>query len=164
MIANDIKRLSFTISKGNKPNVKDKEALNCVIDYVNKEKERCRNNYSLFAKLYITSFKDEINRREGNYQLIADSLRMVLARPLESIFNDFHQEMNEVEFSKRAKILGLSDKHPILRTDKENESDRKIISNNVNDLSNAMNHFNIDSVRDRVNIVLETLIEDYGNK
>lgn len=35
-----INRLAYTISKGNKPNASDMEALNDIIDHVNKENEK----------------------------------------------------------------------------------------------------------------------------
>jgi len=139
----------------------DLKALNGIIKYVNKEKERELNNYHLFAKLYISAFTKEIYRTKGNYQLISDSLRMTLKRPLEGIYDDFHQQMNETEFESISKVLGLSDKHPVLRTDQENESDEKIIKDNAKDLTHALSHYNKEDVYDRLNKVIINLIEDY---
>ena len=143
-------------------NSDDLEALNGIIEYVNKEKERQLNNYHLFAKLYISSYTKEIYKTKGNYQLIADSLRMTLKRPLESIYDDFHQQINETEFENISKVLGLSDKHPILRTDQENENDEKIIKENAEDLTKALTHYNKEDVYNRLNSLLTNLIEDYG--
>ncbi len=162
MVSKDIDRLKYTFSKGNKINQNDIKALNGIIEYVNLEKERQLNNYQLFAKLYISAFTNEIYKTKGNYQLIADSLRMTLKKPLEGIYNDFHQQMNETEFENISKVLGLSDKHPVLRTDKENESDKKIISENAKDLTKALTHYNKEDVYDRLNSVIINLIEDYG--
>ena len=161
MISKNIDRLKYTFSKGNKINQNDIEALNGIIKYVNKEKERELNNYHLFAKLYISVFTSEIYKTKGNYQLISDSLRRTLKRPLESIYDDFHQQMNETEFEILAKVLGLSDKHPVLRTDQENENDKRIIKENAKDLTQALSHYNKEDVYDRLNKVISNLIEDY---
>ena len=142
-------------------NSNDLKALNGVIEYGNKEEERELNNYQLFAKIYISQFTKEIYRTKGNYQMIADSLRITLKMPLESIYNDFHQQMNETEFQKLAEVLGLSDKHPILRTDQENENDERIIKENAKDLTESLSHYNKEDVYNRLNSLLNNLIEDY---
>ena len=59
MIQKQIDRLKFTFSKGNKPNATDFEALNGIIEYVNSEKERERNNNHLFAKIFLSQFKND---------------------------------------------------------------------------------------------------------
>ena len=162
MISKNIDRLKYTFSKGNKINQNDIEALNGFIKYVNDEEERRLNNYHLFAKLYISSYTNEIYRTKGNYQMIADSLRMTLKMPLESIYDDFHQQMNETEFEILANDIGLSDKHPILRTDQENENDERIIKENAKDLTQALTHYNKEDVYNRLNSLLNNLIEDYA--
>ena len=93
--------------------------------------------------------------------MVADSLRMTLKMPLESIYNDFHQQMNETEFESLAEVLGLSDKHPVLRTDQENENDEKIIKDNAKDLTKALSHYNKVDVYERLNSVMINLVEDY---
>jgi len=47
-----ISRLSYTISKGNKPNDNDKVALNAVISFINKSDTEAVQSHLCFAKLY----------------------------------------------------------------------------------------------------------------
>ena len=96
MIANNIKRLSYTIGKGNKPNANDIEALNGVIEYVNQEKERSLNNHQLFAKLYINAFKDILIKSNGNYQLASDSLLSVIRIGLNDQIDRLIEETNQI--------------------------------------------------------------------
>lgn len=53
-----IKRLSFTISKQNKPNSTDAYALNNVIEFVNNSSKEEINKNELFAKMYCFVLKE----------------------------------------------------------------------------------------------------------
>ena len=158
----DLERLKFTILNQNKPNEKDFHALNGIIKYVSEEKERTLNNYHLFAKVYISVFTSGIEKTNGNYQKIADELRMVLKTPIESIYDSFHQQMNMTEFENITNLLGMSNKHPALRTKEENENDKRIVNENAKAITKAMLHYNKDDVYKRLNSVITNLIEDYG--
>ena len=162
MVKKDIYRLVYTISNGNKPNEADINALNGVIEYVNKEKERQLNDHHLFAKLYISRFKSEMKRRNGNYQMVADDLRRDIAIDVMSHLELFHQDMNMIEFGKLTDRLGMSSKHPALVTEEENENDKRIINENAKEITEVMTHFNKEDVINRIEIVMNNLIEDYG--
>jgi len=164
MIYNNIDRIKYTLTKGNKANIKDFEALNGIIDYANKEKERLLTNNHLFAKLYISLFTRGIEKSNGNYQKIADELREPLKMPLETIYDNFHQQMNSTEFENIINILGMTDKHPALRTEEENENDKKIINENIGELTKALSHYNKEDVFNRLNNVMNNLIEDYDTR
>jgi len=156
-----INRLSFLIQKGYKANNTDADALNSIIDYVNKQREENLNNHEMFAKIYINAFTNDLIRSDGNYQLCADSLRMVLKKPLNSIYDTFHNEINTIEFTKISNKLGICNKHPILKTPEENASDQKIIKENAKDLTKALSHYNKKDVYSRLNTLINNLIEDY---
>ena len=164
MVKKDIDRLIYTISNQNKPNKNDIDALNGVIEYVNSEKDRLINNHRMFARIYISSFTYGIYKTNGNYQKISNNLLDVLKTPLETIYNDFHQQMNETEFENVTDLLGMSNKHPAIRTPEENENDKRIVSENAKDITEALTHYNKEDVYDRLNSLMSDLIEDYGNK
>ena len=156
-----LNRLIYTITKGNKPNGTDVQALNEIIQYVNQEKQRQLENNNLFAKLFISTFKNELLQREGKYQLILDSIRIVLKIPLEEHYNALHEEMNYIELMKFAKSKGISMKHPALRTPEETKKDSELLKTYELDLINHLDHFKKEAVYSRTNKLLNNLIEDY---
>ena len=127
MIQKQIDRLKYTFTKGNKPNQTDFEALNGFIKYVNDEQERKVANNHLFAKLFISVFKNDLIKSEGNYQYIIDSLRMAIALPLKDHYNELFEEMNSIELVKFAESKGISLKHPALRTPEEEAKDTELL-------------------------------------
>jgi len=100
MINKDINRLKYTFSRGYKPNENDVEALNNIIKYVNKEKERDLNNYHLFAKLYINAFKSVLISSEGNYLLASKSIKSILQIDLDDHLNRLIDEANIIFLEK----------------------------------------------------------------
>ena len=91
-----INRLAYTISNGNKPNASDVEALNQLIDYVNKEKQRELNNNRLFAKLYVNVFKNDLIKNNGNYKATVDSLKSTCRIGLDEQLDGLVREANAI--------------------------------------------------------------------
>lgn len=107
MIANDIKRLSFTIGKGNKPNATDIEALNGIIEYVNKERERQFNRNDLFAKLAISILKQDIIKSGGNYKLAMKTLVDLCKIDLDDTLDRFVLEVNVLQLENEINEKGI---------------------------------------------------------
>ena len=164
MIQKQIDRLKFTFSKGNKPNATDFEALNGIIEYVNSEKERERNDNHLFAKIFLSQFKNDFIKNGGNYQYNIDMLRMTLKIPLESHYEEVYNEMNDVEFVKFAESKGLTFTHPALNSEEENEKQSDLIKEHEKELIQHLSHFKKEDVYKRLNNLLNDLIEDFKNK
>jgi hypothetical protein len=161
MIQKQIDRLKYTFTKGNKPNATDIEALNGIIKYVNSEKERELNNNHLFAKLFLSDFKNDFIKNEGNYQYNIDSLRMILKKPLETHYEDVFNEMNEIEYVKFAKSKGLTFIHPALCDDEDREKQSELLKIHEKELIQHFAHFKKDEVYKRLNGLLNNIIEDY---
>ena len=98
-----INRLAYTISKGNKPNASDMEALNEIIDYVNKEKERELRNNKLFAKLYVNAFKNSLINNNGNYKATVSTLKSVCRVGLEEQLDGMVREANAIDLQNNIK-------------------------------------------------------------
>jgi hypothetical protein len=161
MIQKQIDRLKYTFTKGNKPNATDIEALNNIIKYVNAEKERELNNNHLFAKLFLSDFKNDFIKNEGNYQYNIDSLRMILKKPLESHYEDVFNEMNEIEYVKFAKSKGLTFIHWDLCDENEIESQAKLLKIHEKELIQHFSQFKKEEVYKRLNGLLNNIIEDF---
>lgn len=91
-----INRLIYTITKGNKPNQTDIDALNDVIRYYNSERDRQFVNNRLFAKMYISTFKNDLIKNNGNYKLITESLRSTCQISLEDQLDGLIRESNAI--------------------------------------------------------------------
>lgn len=134
-----INRLAYTISKGNKPNANDVEALNELIEYVNKEKERELNNNILFAKLYVNVFKNDLIRNNGDYKATVDSLKSTCRIGLEEQLNGLVREANAIHLQNSVK--DYEDDISKFEYPKHNEKDMKnrlkdVIGNLIEDYSN----------------------------
>ena len=136
MVKNDLERLKFTISKGNKPNKNDIYALNGIIQYVNNERDRELNNYQLFTKLFLNVFKNDIIKSKGNYQLALKSATDVLKIDLDSHLEMFTREINQIWLEKAV--------------------NNKEIDNNFD-----YPKWDIEETKDRLNDIILNLIEDF---
>ena len=135
MIEKDIKRLQFTFSKGYTPNDNDFDALDSIIKYVNKEKQRELNNYQLFAKLYISQFKNVLIKSDGNYQLAAKSILDVVQMDLNDQLDRLILEANQIYLEKDIKEKGVDSDFNISKYDKEKMKDKiiQLINNIIED-------------------------------
>jgi len=125
-------RLIFTISKQNKPNQTDLEALKCIAEYVdNSKKQEIRDGY-LFAKMYCYNFIHEIQHLKDsylfNYKITQNNLHEYLKRPLYLSLEILRNKVNNHEYTLFAESLGFSKK--FIRTKEEQESDKKLIKEN----------------------------------
>lgn len=123
-IIKDINRLSFTISKQNKPNQTDADALDGIIEYVNQEKERQLNNHQLFAKLFINDMLNDTIKNDGNYQKSLDTLRMVFKIDLQEHINNFNSHINQLRLENQIKDKVDIDKINFITWTKEETQER----------------------------------------
>ena len=100
-----INRLAYTISNGNKPNATDVEALNELIDYVNKEKVRELNNNMLFAKLYVNAFKNDLIKNKGDYKNTVQSLKSTCRISFEDQLDGLVREANAIHLEQEAEAF-----------------------------------------------------------
>lgn len=133
------KRLSFTISKQNKPNQNDLEALKTIAEYVDLSKKECLVEDYLFAKIYAYSFLKEVSYYKDSfkygYTITQKQLHKILDSPLENILERTFKRLNDNEYEIYAKSIGLSIKHPALMTEEESKREKKIVSENLEELS-----------------------------
>lgn len=87
-------RLSYTVSNGHKCNDTDVDALNFVIDWVNKEKEErlCRNHH--FAKLAMYIYNHLLIHYKGDNKFAEKEIMHILEVPLEHHYQRFKSLMD----------------------------------------------------------------------
>jgi hypothetical protein len=103
-----IKRLGFTISKQNKPNSTDADALNSIIDFVNNVNKSEVQENRLFAKLYIMNFITQM-RIVRDFDLAQSNVNKILKMPLDGLYNEFRKEANVLEIKNYFESKGLKD-------------------------------------------------------
>lgn len=119
-----IQRLSFTVSKQNKPNATDAEALNKILEYLNNSIKREINENEMFAKLYVYLLFNEVIFYKGDVDLGQKKINEVLQIPLIDMYENFRMSFNAIALNNFLHENGLSEKHP-LQYNKEEEAHNK---------------------------------------
>jgi hypothetical protein len=113
-ITEAIQRLSYTISKANKPNETDKLALNRIIQDLNKSAEQTTQEHVLFAKLYALLFRN-FSMHYNDLVFASKQLNKQLEYPLQYHLQLLQSELQRVSMDDFFKSKGVTD--PNLRRD-----------------------------------------------
>lgn len=108
-----IERLSYTISKSNKPNETDKIALNKIISDINKQATDTVVENQLFAKLYAIVLKDFIVHYQ-NIDFANTQINKELSLPMSFHLEMLRLELNQVEMHNFFKSKGICDPYLML--------------------------------------------------
>ena len=119
-----IQRLSFTVSKQNKPNATDAEALNKILEYLNNSIKREVNENEMFAKLYVYLLFNEVIFYKGDVDMSQAKINEILNQPLIDLYENFRMSFNAIALNNFLHENGLSEKHP-LQYNKEEEAHNK---------------------------------------
>jgi len=107
-LSESIKRLGFTISKQNKPNSTDADALNSIIEFINNVNKTEVQENKLFAKLYIMNFITQM-RIVRDFDLAQSNVNKILKMPIDGLYNEFRKEANVLEIKNYFESKGLKD-------------------------------------------------------
>jgi len=107
-LSDSIKRLGFTISKQNKPNSTDADALNSIIEFINNVNKTEVQENKLFAKLYIMNFITQM-RIVRDFDLAQSNVNKILKMPIDGLYNEFRKEANVLEIKNYFESKGLKD-------------------------------------------------------
>ena len=141
-LKDSVNRLSFTVSKSNKPNQTDMDALNTIIDTLNKNAKDTVQENRLFAKLYIIVLKD-LALRYGSVD-VASSLinRNILENSTEMLCKKLCEALNRIELKR-------------ICNSKEKPTDAEILS--------SLETWDLDSVIANMNISVSQAVNHYKN-
>lgn len=121
-----IQRLSFTVSKQNKPNVTDAEALNKILEYLNNSIKREVNENEMFAKLYVYLLFNEVIFYKGDVDMSQAKINDVLKQPLVDLYENFRMSFNAIALNNFLHENGLSEKHPLQYNKEEEEHNKEL--------------------------------------
>lgn len=119
-IKESIKRLGFTISKQNKPNSTDADALNTIIEFVNNTTKEEVNQNELFAKLYVMNFITQM-RIVRDFDLAQKNVHKILKMSLTGLYTEFRREANVLEIKNYFENLGLNKNYGLVKESKDDE-------------------------------------------
>jgi len=120
-----IKRLSYTISKGHKPNQTDKLALNSIITFINKSDEEVIQEHGLFAKLYIFVLKGFLVHYNYDIDFASKQLHRELMTPLHCHIEELTNYLKTGEMSRFFEEKGILSSYYRAKTFEEQEEFNK---------------------------------------
>ena len=94
-----INRLGFTISKSNRPNEKDIEAYNCILEVLEQTQTKTIQENLLFAKLYAYNLQ-EFTRHYKCVQIATEKLNELLAENIDYRIEFLTAQIKQTELSK----------------------------------------------------------------
>lgn len=145
-VTKDIERLRFTITNQNKPNANDATALNGIIDWVERQRSENVRNGHLFAKVFLELYALQLSKTSANYQLSIDNVTDLLKKPLEVVYVEFHNALNEIH---RGNILDFW---------KDNPYDKTIEAQAIKSLED---NWSLQATTDRLNELIADMINLY---
>lgn len=92
----------FTHDKAFKPNENDIDSVNCLIDWINRQRSESVKNNQLFAKLYIYFLNQGIRYYESTVfdDIPKKELSNILNLPLANFYTAFHKEIHSNQIIK----------------------------------------------------------------
>lgn len=97
---------SKSVTNGFKPNQNDAEALNAIIEYVNKTTENTVKDNRLFTKMYVAYFCLQL-RVYRDFDLAQKKTNQVLNTPTQTLYELLRQEANVCEVKAHFDDLGF---------------------------------------------------------
>lgn len=118
-----LNRIVWRVKSIKNANNTDIEALKTLIEFI--ENTDKINDYSLFAKIYVTFYGELLQYYKTSVfdPSPQKDLHRLLDQSWERTVEKFVKKANDMEVYVRFKEAGISDKHPMLKTDEEKRKD-----------------------------------------
>jgi hypothetical protein len=142
-IQDAISRLSYTISKGHKPNETDKIALNKVIHDLNNNATATVNEHYLFAKLYAIVLTDFIKHYQ-DVDFANVQINKELSHPIGYYLELLRLQLNQMEMQNYFKSKGVVD--PLLNETNHKNYAHLFPSIDATILKETMDTWDLDTV------------------
>lgn len=143
----------------------DLKAVDFLINWVNQQKQETLKENLLFAKMFTYSLYHETIYYKGNIKQSSRSLQEKLELPIQYHYNKIHEVLNMFELNHYMNSIGVSDKHPLLRTNEEDKKNRDLfIKNNEEVTKKILGTWTLDSVYKSLNNTITECINRYKNK
>jgi hypothetical protein len=146
-------------------NQKDIEAVNFLIDWVNRQKQNEIKENILFAKLFVYNFTNEIIYNNGNPQDALHRLQEIAKKPIQQHYDKFHEYLNIFEQTNYMKSIGIDfDKHPALMSKEEKNKEAKLLNEKqIEIVKKIKNSWNLEEVYRSLNNTITEYFNRYKN-
>ena len=146
------------------PNEKDKEAVNFLSEWVNRQKSESIKENLLFAKIFCYAFKNEISI--FNCPKIASrKIQEKLDLPIEHHYNEIHSLLNSIALEDFKNEIGWVNKPPVFRTEEDNEHNNQLLKTHNETLKKvATGTWTAKAVYSSLNNEITELINKYKTK
>ena len=142
-------------------NEMDIKAVEFLIEWVNNQKKETLKENELFAKIYAYTFNNELSFYR-NPKFANNKIQNVLKKDVQELYNDVHQNLNNIELMEYIDGIGISNKHPALRTEEESESDLKLFKIHNKEITiKVFGTWTIENVYKSLNNSISELINKY---
>ena len=145
-------------------NQSDIDAIDFLTNWVEQQKKETKQENLLFAKVFCYAFKNEIVFYNGSAKFAQSKLVEILKMPLEHHYNKVHEVLNNFDLWNYSKEIGLSQKHPALKTNEEEKIDLEILkSKDPVLLKKIMDNWTKESVYKSLNNTITEAINRFKN-
>ena len=150
-----INKLKFTHLERNKPDDRDRIALNKVITELNYARAIAfeSSQGTLLKKCITQLFLNDLRRTEGNYEIAVGNLKSALEVSLDSKYSQFQSEVFAIEWGKFTKSIGVTNE----------ATDSKLLDDNAKELEKIINHYTLEKITKRLEEMSEELITKYSD-
>jgi hypothetical protein len=123
----NIERMFWRLSNGAfTPNQNDVKAMTEIVEWINRQKQQSIHEQYLFAKLYCHVFIQEIEYYKDT-KYAQRKIHEYLKMPIINHYEVFLEKLNFYETMKFSRHIGLCDKHPLLKTETEEQNDKDLL-------------------------------------
>lgn len=165
-LEDNIQRMFWRLANGKfEPNQKDVTAMKQIVEWINREKEYSVKHNQLLAKVYTRLFWIELNHHK-DIELAQLSLCWFLESSLDSIYEEFTDNLNDLEFQLFCKEIGLDlESHPLLDSKEKKERELQIIiENEKRYLELVGGRWSVEKVTKSLNNQISNAINLFKNK
>ena len=139
----------------------DVKAVDFLTNWINQQKKESLNENELFAKLFCYAFKNELIYYKGCPKQSLRKIQEVLEVTINYHYDEIHSTLNSLELYKYSEEIGLSDKHPFLRTEEENNKNKEIMKKDNNLINKIKGTWSIESVYKSLNNSITEILNKY---
>jgi hypothetical protein len=105
----------------------DVDAIDFLTSWIEQQKKETKQENLLFAKVFTYAFKNELIFYNGSAKFAQKKLVDILRLPLQYHYDEVHSVLNMFDLYKYSKQIGLTQKHPALKSKEEEENDLQIL-------------------------------------
>lgn len=138
------------------------EAVNTLVDWINNQKKSYLENHKLFAKVYILYF-GQLLMHYRDITFAQKELHKSLSHSVPHHAEWFRIHLNTLENDLFSKSIGLSQKHPMLKTEEETEKDKVLIKENEKEFIRHINKWSSDKVIESLNNQISEAINKFSH-